>query len=110
MPDHVHVVLTPLSDDNGPISIPEIMQAIKSESAHTINKVLGQRGHVWQDESFDHVLRRETSIDRAIEYLMENAISLGIENPSDYPWFWRAQPEGHCRLSAGEVARAHNGI
>jgi REP element-mobilizing transposase RayT len=57
MPDHVHLILTPLAGENGPFSIPVIMHAIKSESAHRINKALNRRGKVWQDESFDHVLR-----------------------------------------------------
>jgi mannonate dehydratase len=41
MPDHVHLSLTPLSDKEGSFSIPQIMHAIKSESAHRINKALG---------------------------------------------------------------------
>jgi REP element-mobilizing transposase RayT len=38
MPDHVHLVFMPLSDSAGSFSIPEIMQAIKSFSAHRINR------------------------------------------------------------------------
>jgi REP-associated tyrosine transposase len=34
MPDHVHLVLAPLADANGPFGIAEIMQAIKGASAH----------------------------------------------------------------------------
>src|SRR5208337_5464098 len=46
MPDHVHLVMVPLADANGPISIAEIMQAIKGTSAHLINKALGRTGRV----------------------------------------------------------------
>jgi REP element-mobilizing transposase RayT len=63
MPDHVHLVFTPLADENGPFSVAEIMQAIKSASAHRINQALRRRGYVWQQESFDRVLRREESIE-----------------------------------------------
>ena len=90
MPDHVHLVLTPLRDEDGPYSIPEIMQRIKSESAHLINKALRRKGRVWQDESFDHILRAEESVDLAIEYLMQNAVSLGTSSPTEYRWFWKA--------------------
>ena len=62
MPDHVHLILTTLADENGSFSIPQIMHAIKSESAHRINRALGRKGKVWQDESFDHVLRGEESL------------------------------------------------
>jgi len=62
MPDHVHLICMPLADANGPVSIPEVTRTIKSESAHRINKALGRTGRVWQDESFDHVLRCAESL------------------------------------------------
>lgn len=90
MPDHVHLVFTPLSDNDGPISLPEIFQKVKSESAHRINKHLGRKGRVWQDESFDHVLRREQSISDKVEYVMLNPVRAGlVRNPLDYRWLWR---------------------
>jgi REP element-mobilizing transposase RayT len=57
MPDHVHLLLTPLADQERLISVPEIMQAIKGASAHRINKYLGRKGRVWQEESFDRAMR-----------------------------------------------------
>jgi hypothetical protein len=44
MPDHVHLICIPLIDENGSISIPEITQTIKSESAHRINNALTRTG------------------------------------------------------------------
>jgi REP element-mobilizing transposase RayT len=52
MPDHVHLILTPLADEDGSFPVSQITHAIKSESAHRINK--NRKGKVWQDESFDH--------------------------------------------------------
>jgi REP element-mobilizing transposase RayT len=46
MLDDVHVVLAAKYDANGPVSIAEIMQAIKGASAHRINKALGRRGKI----------------------------------------------------------------
>jgi REP element-mobilizing transposase RayT len=43
MPDHVHLIFTPLADEDGSFSIPLIMHAIKSESAHRINKALNRK-------------------------------------------------------------------
>ena len=90
MPDHVHVVLLSLYDGNGPISIPEITQAIKGTSAHQVNKLLGRKGKVWQDESFDRALRREESIEAKVNYILENPVRAGlVKNPLDYRWLWR---------------------
>jgi len=90
MPDHVHLVLAPLADDRGPISLVEIMQAIKGASAHRINHALGRKGKVWGEESFDRALRREESIADKIEYILGNPVGAGlVENPLDYPWMWR---------------------
>ena len=72
MPDHVHLVLSPIADEKGPISLPEITQKVKSESAHRVNKLLNRTGRVWQDESFDHVLRREEGILTKVKYIIEN--------------------------------------
>ena len=78
MPDHVHLICKPLVDDNGTISIPEITRTIKSESAHRINRVLERSGHVWQDESFDHILRGDESLRKKITYILENPVRAGL--------------------------------
>jgi len=93
MPDHLHVILTPLADEDGSFSIPQIMHSIKSESAHRINKALERRGKVWQDESFDHVLRGDESLANRMAYLLENPVRAGlVKDPADYRWLWR-KPE-----------------
>jgi len=89
MPDHVHLVLTPLRDENGLFSVAEIMQGIKSSSAHQINRALNRTGQVWQHESFDHVLRREEGIEAKVEYVIQNPVRAGlVRNISEYPWLW----------------------
>lgn len=90
MLDHVHMVLEPKCDANGPVSIAEIMQAIKGASAHRINKALGRRGKVWEEESFDRALRREESIRDKVEYILGNPVGAGLAaNPLEYRWLWR---------------------
>jgi REP element-mobilizing transposase RayT len=90
MPDHVHLLLTPAIDEQGPISIPEIMQAIKGASAHRINKYLGRKGRVWQDESFDRAMREVDNVRGKIEYIVGNPVRAGLaKNPLDYHWLWR---------------------
>ncbi|HEX3321636.1 MAG TPA: transposase [Terriglobales bacterium] len=89
MPDHVHLVLLPLADSEGMFSISEIMQGIKSTSAHRINKLLGRKGIVWQQESFDHVLRVEEGIAEKVNYIINNPVRAGLaERSEQYPWLW----------------------
>ncbi len=90
MPDHVHIVLTPKYDADGAVSIAEIMQVIKGASAHNINKVLGRKGKVWKEESFDRALRREESIADKVDYILGNPVGAGLaKNPLEYRWLWR---------------------
>ena len=94
MPDHVHMVLAPKYDANGAVSIAEIMQAIKGASAHRINKALGRKGAVWEEESFDRALRREESIGDKVDYILGNPVGAGlVENPLEYRWLWRETGE-----------------
>src|SRR5271156_6198561 len=105
MPDHVHLVFTPLADDDGPISLPEIFQKVKSESAHRINRLLERKGRVWQDESFDHVLRRDEGIDAKLEYMRLNPVRAAlVKQAEEYKWMWF---ENVVELLRGRVARAH---
>lgn len=90
MPDHVHIVLMPLSDKDGPFSIPAIMQTIKGASSHRINAELAARRTVWQQESFDRVLRKEEHIADKTDYILENPVRAGlVKNSGDYPWLWQ---------------------
>jgi REP element-mobilizing transposase RayT len=92
MPDHVHIIFTPLVDLEAMevCSLAEIMNAIKGASAHKINRALGRRGRVWQPESFDHVVRSSEGLDAKIQYVLENPVRRGlVAEWTDYPWLWR---------------------
>jgi REP element-mobilizing transposase RayT len=91
MPDHAHLVLTPLYDGLSFISVAKIMQGIKSGSAHKINRELNRVGQVWQRESFDRVLRREESIHAKVEYMIQNPVRAGlVKTAMEYHWLWVA--------------------
>jgi REP element-mobilizing transposase RayT len=91
MPDHVHLVLSALYDGNSFYSIAEIMQGIKSASAHQISCLLKRAGQVWQRESFDHVLRREEGTRVKVEYIIQNPVRAGlVRTVSEYKWLWVA--------------------
>jgi REP element-mobilizing transposase RayT len=95
MPDHVHVVLTPFIDQvkREMISLVTIMQAIKSASAHFINKRSGRNETIWQEESFDRVVRSSENLDAKIAYVLDNPVRKGLADDwHDYRWIWR-EPE-----------------
>ena len=96
MPDHVHMLYCPWDDDNGNrYTKTEIVGAIKSASAHSVNKLLGRKGPLWQDEFFDHVLRNDENIEQKAHYIIENPVRKGLcTAPDDYPYLWRAWIEG----------------
>jgi REP element-mobilizing transposase RayT len=92
MPDHVHMLFTPLADDQGvPHSLPFILKLIKGMSARSVNKLMGISGPIWQEESFDHVVRTEESFQEKLEYLRQNPVRKGlVARPEDYRWSWVA--------------------
>ena len=90
MPEHVHLLLTPLRDSEGNLfSLVEILQGIKGASAHSLNRALGRSGPVWQEESFDHVLRSVDKFEETVEYIRQNPVRRGlVARPEDYRWLW----------------------
>lgn len=90
MPDHVHLLFTALRDGEGwTFALPEVLKAIKGTSARSINKLTGRTGPVWQDESFDHVLRGAESLKETIDYIRQNPVRKGlVQRPEEYPWLW----------------------
>jgi len=91
MPDHVHLIFTPLVCERKMAVWPlaEITDAIKGASAHRVNQALQRKGRVWQAESFDHVLRSSESLEQKVRYLLENPVRRGLVHKwEDYPWTW----------------------
>ena len=86
MPSHFHWVFRPLSgwvESLGPsigIRPPRerIMHSLKSYTAGRCNRLLGLRGHFWQDESYDRCVRDEGELERIIEYVESNPVKAGL--------------------------------
>jgi REP element-mobilizing transposase RayT len=90
MPDHVHLLLRPLREENGwPFPLLDILQCFKGATAHRINKLFGTTGPVWEEESFDHVLRSDESLEEKCEYIKQNPVVAGlVRRPEEYRWLW----------------------
>jgi len=78
MPNHVHLLITPLLMANRYMSLPKIMQIIKGSTAFLANKLLARRGQFWQHESYDHVVRDNEDLGRIIDYVLENPRKAGL--------------------------------
>ncbi len=88
MPDHVHLVLCPIVVNGQAVPLRRITQAIKGASAHAINHSLNRWGPVWQDESFDHVIRHGQLYNK-IAYVLNNPVRKGLVRKwNEYSWAW----------------------
>ena len=79
MPNHVHVVVTPLA----PWTLAEIIHSWKSYSSTAANKLLGRTGKFWSREYFDRIIRDEEDLSDSILYVLGNPGKAGLEN-----WRW----------------------
>jgi len=87
MPDHVHVLLTPLTTEGaGSVSLSKIMHGVKGVSGRKIADHRGQAGPVWQDETFDRIVRNKAEFREKLNYICENPITADIPNAKQYPW------------------------
>ena len=89
MPDHVHLIIKPLKV----YDLSRIMKGIKGASARLINGIRNSTGNVWQDESFDRIVRDLKELHEKINYMYINPVKIGLtQNPDDYR-FWFFDPD-----------------
>jgi putative transposase len=88
MPNHVHLVFTPLTDENGQYyALSRLMQTIKGRTAIQANQCLHRRGQFWQHESYDHVVRDDAEWRRIVQYVLNNPVKAGLISCwEDWPW------------------------
>jgi len=88
MPNHVHVVFTPLSKADGTYhAMSAIMHSLKLYTAREANLVLGRKGSFWQHENYDHIVRDEAELRRVILYVVHNPVKAGlVEHWEEWKW------------------------
>jgi putative transposase len=88
MPNHVHVVFTPLRQDDGTCcSLSSIMRSLKGPTARKANLLLARSGSFWQHENYDHVVRDEAELSRIIAYVLDNPVKAGLAGARG-EWEW----------------------
>jgi REP element-mobilizing transposase RayT len=95
MPNHVHLMITPLVD------LSKVMQSLKRFTAREGNRILRLTGQpFWQDESYDRLVRNETEFARITRYIEMNPVHAGIATaPEQFPWS-SAFDEAGCQPAA----------
>jgi REP element-mobilizing transposase RayT len=86
MPHHVHSVVQLLEN----WELKQVLHSWKSFTAHQAVQKYHCSKPFWQVESYDHIVRTETELERAITYVENNPIAAGLMD-----WKWvsnRANP------------------
>lgn len=76
MPNHVHAIVRPLDATARPLE--RILQTWKRRSASVLKQRCGLESSIWQEESFDRIIRDEEHLHRAIQYIGANAAKAGL--------------------------------
>jgi putative transposase len=70
MPNHVHLILRPFRPDVASLEV--ILKSRTGFTAQRINRACERQGVVWQEESFDRIIRDEEHLWRCIQYVGRN--------------------------------------
>lgn len=88
MPNHVHLVFTPLAqDETNYYSISTIMHSLKRYTAREANQILKREGDFWQHENYDHYVRDDREFQRIVNYVLNNPVNAGlVSSPEEWKW------------------------
>ena len=91
MPNHVHVLVTPV----GANTLSGIVHSWKSYTANKVNRLVGATGEFWQAEYCDRAIRDETHFAAAVLYIAANPVKAALcADPVDWPF---GSARLHCR-------------
>jgi REP element-mobilizing transposase RayT len=82
MPNHVHLLITPLEN------VSKAMQSLKRFTARECNRAFGLTGQpFWQEESYDRLVRDSAEFARIARYIEMNPVKCGLAlTPEEFPW------------------------
>ncbi|MCF6313927.1 MAG: transposase [Verrucomicrobiales bacterium] len=82
MPNHVHLLLSPFEG----YDLSRVLRDCKRYSARNINESRGQRGKLWQAESYDRIVRDAEHLWRCLQYIGKNANKAGLVDGDYCRW------------------------
>ncbi len=87
MPNHCHAVLRPFQG----YALEDLLGAIKGVTARFVNVALGRTGALWEEESYDRIVRDEEHLWRVIQYIGRNPRLAGLD--AEAAWRTWVHPE-----------------
>lgn len=91
MPNHVHVLLRPL----GTQTLEELVGSWKWFTADRLNRDLRREGAVWQQETFDRIIRDGEHYAQAVRYIAKNPLKARLLKTEATVWFCEAIREAN---------------
>ena len=82
MPNHCHLIIRPFVDHE----LEDLIGAMKGVTSRFVNKKIGSSGDLWQQESFDRIIRDEMHLYTAIQYIGNNPFQAGLPTSQWYRW------------------------
>jgi REP element-mobilizing transposase RayT len=82
MPNHVHALIKPV----GEYELADILRDMKGYVARRTNEELGRSGVLWEQESYDRIIRDEEHLYRVVQYIGRNPGMAGLPESAWYRW------------------------
>ena len=82
MPNHVHVVMKPL----GKWRLEQILDSWNGFVGRSVNKSIQRSGVLWQEESYDRIIRDEEHLFRVVQYIGKNPYKAGLPESVWFRW------------------------
>jgi len=110
MPDHVHLLITPLPRDGSEwYTLGDTISSAKRHSARQINIRRKASGSIWMDKWHDRLLR-PGEFEEKWNYMADNPVRAGlVERSKDYPFLVRGEGMMEQRESAGGGMQVSSG-
>ena len=84
MHNHVHLVMKP----NVGFELEDILEGLKGFVSRKVNRHLSRTGVLWEQESFDRIIRDEEHLFRVIQYIGRNPGKAGYAREQWVRWIY----------------------
>lgn len=78
----MHAVVKPLGD----CELEDLLGGMKGGVVRRTNKILRRGGPLWEEESYDRIIRDEARLYRVIQYIGGNASKAGLPRSQGRRW------------------------
>jgi len=89
MPNHAHAIMKPMAG----FELEDTLKLIKGYSAREVNKRRGATGSIWEQESYDRIIRDTQHLENVVRYIGRNGLRAGLPEHKFFRWIcpkWQA--------------------